>query len=390
MGYGDLSVAPFTTTASSIDAYHAGKFPCTEGGILTPNLERMARRGIVLTNFHSASPVRTRIRSKARNPTFLISFSSGVLAVACGHHDGALPPPVERPQRVRAGPRPDPTQRLPTTGVFCPAPTSPLPTQAPAPPRLCVMHALLFIHVARCRRARRCFGRRATTRCTAASGTWAGCGRSSGGTAWTATTAPAPAPTRYSTKPRIVKTGLLPHLTFLVIAPPSWVVTYVNSTGSRSTRARWTARSPRAIRFCCAARTTAATCTPRATATCSRTTCPCPSRSALTARRTSCPTARPGTPSRPSERATPRVRASRGSCRYPFAPYNCTPLLLSSFFLPFCRCSGVVQRPPRAVGNDHHRGAPVHRVARRRRQPLAQPPLPAGPRDHGGGPHVAA
>jgi len=62
MGYGDLSVAPFTTTASSIDAYHAGKFPCTEGGILTPNLERMARRGIVLTNFHSASPVRTRIR----------------------------------------------------------------------------------------------------------------------------------------------------------------------------------------------------------------------------------------------------------------------------------------------------------------------------------------
>ena len=61
-----------------------------------------------------------------------------------------------------------------------------------------------------------------------------------------------------------------------------------------------------------------------------------------------------------------------------------------TLFLPFFRCSGVVQRPPRAVGNHHHRGAPVHRVARRRREPLAQPPLPAGPRDHGGGPHVAA
>jgi hypothetical protein len=68
MGYGDLSVAPFTTTASSIDAYHAGKFPCTEGGILTPNLERMARRGIVLTNFHSASPVRTRMHPPGPGP----------------------------------------------------------------------------------------------------------------------------------------------------------------------------------------------------------------------------------------------------------------------------------------------------------------------------------
>ena len=57
MGYGDTSLSPFTTTAQSIDPYLAKNFPCTEGGILTPNLARMAANGLTLTNFHSASPV---------------------------------------------------------------------------------------------------------------------------------------------------------------------------------------------------------------------------------------------------------------------------------------------------------------------------------------------
>jgi hypothetical protein len=50
LGYGDLSVHPFTGPME-------GQFPCGEGGILSPNLERMASNGVVMTSFHSASPV---------------------------------------------------------------------------------------------------------------------------------------------------------------------------------------------------------------------------------------------------------------------------------------------------------------------------------------------
>ena len=50
LGYGDLSVQPFTHDGGS-------NWPCSEGGILTPNLERMAAKGAIMTNFHSASPV---------------------------------------------------------------------------------------------------------------------------------------------------------------------------------------------------------------------------------------------------------------------------------------------------------------------------------------------
>jgi arylsulfatase A-like enzyme len=50
LGYGDLSVTPFTSPIE-------GQFPCGEGGILSPNLERMAANGVVMTSFHSASPV---------------------------------------------------------------------------------------------------------------------------------------------------------------------------------------------------------------------------------------------------------------------------------------------------------------------------------------------
>lgn len=51
LGYGDLSVYPF------VQEFNAKEFPCTEGGILSPNLERMAANGITMTNFHSAAPV---------------------------------------------------------------------------------------------------------------------------------------------------------------------------------------------------------------------------------------------------------------------------------------------------------------------------------------------
>eukprot|EP01039_Chlorochromonas_danica_P000571 gene571-615_t len=50
LGYGDLSVEPFTTP-------HDENWPCSEGGILTPHLEQMAAEGMILTNFHAAAPV---------------------------------------------------------------------------------------------------------------------------------------------------------------------------------------------------------------------------------------------------------------------------------------------------------------------------------------------
>ena len=50
LGYGDLSVPPFWVPPDN-------RWPCSEGGVLTPHLERMAANGMVLSNFHSASPV---------------------------------------------------------------------------------------------------------------------------------------------------------------------------------------------------------------------------------------------------------------------------------------------------------------------------------------------
>lgn len=50
LGYGDLSVLPFVTKYSA-------DWPCDEGGILSPRLEEMAKKGLIMTNFHSAAPV---------------------------------------------------------------------------------------------------------------------------------------------------------------------------------------------------------------------------------------------------------------------------------------------------------------------------------------------
>ncbi len=75
LGFGDLSVFPFISKPFDSGPQNGIKglkhdldrdrtdinwhtWPCTGGGgILTPNLERMAANGVVMSNFHSASPV---------------------------------------------------------------------------------------------------------------------------------------------------------------------------------------------------------------------------------------------------------------------------------------------------------------------------------------------
>ena len=70
LGYGDLSVAPFTGT-----------------GAKTPNLETMARNGLTMTNFHSAAPICSP--SRAAILTGLFSFRVGVAGIyEAGKPDG--------------------------------------------------------------------------------------------------------------------------------------------------------------------------------------------------------------------------------------------------------------------------------------------------------------
>jgi len=61
LGYGDLSVDPFIFNSNSNNKsqhYFDPNYPCDGNtNIFTPNLERMALKGTILTNFHSASPV---------------------------------------------------------------------------------------------------------------------------------------------------------------------------------------------------------------------------------------------------------------------------------------------------------------------------------------------
>jgi hypothetical protein len=53
LGYGDTSLPPFVKSRVE----NQPNWPCFEGGHLTPNLQRMADKGVIMTNFHSASPV---------------------------------------------------------------------------------------------------------------------------------------------------------------------------------------------------------------------------------------------------------------------------------------------------------------------------------------------
>jgi arylsulfatase A-like enzyme len=62
LGFGDTSVAPFTGT-----------------GILTPELEKMAARGTVMTNFHSAAATCTPTRASIL--TGLYPWRMGIKAV---------------------------------------------------------------------------------------------------------------------------------------------------------------------------------------------------------------------------------------------------------------------------------------------------------------------
>jgi arylsulfatase A len=70
LGYGDLSVAPFTGT-----------------GIRSPELEKMAKNGAIMTNFHSAAPICSP--SRASILTGLFSWRVGIAGVyEYGRHNG--------------------------------------------------------------------------------------------------------------------------------------------------------------------------------------------------------------------------------------------------------------------------------------------------------------
>ena len=60
LGFGDTSVPPFNTQRKGGGGKNgggSGDWPCYLGGYLTPELEKMASKGLKLTNFHSAAPV---------------------------------------------------------------------------------------------------------------------------------------------------------------------------------------------------------------------------------------------------------------------------------------------------------------------------------------------
>ena len=75
LGFGDLSVGPFVGSPANQNAapgimginspkdkerkdINKATWPCNDqGGILTPHLEKMAKEGVIMSNFHAASPV---------------------------------------------------------------------------------------------------------------------------------------------------------------------------------------------------------------------------------------------------------------------------------------------------------------------------------------------
>jgi len=95
LGYGDLSVPPFVQHPAKVGPHASIKglmhpkdknrtdinwhtWPCEDaGGALTPNLERMAANGVVMSNFHSGSPVCSP--SRAATMTGLFPWRVGAL-----------------------------------------------------------------------------------------------------------------------------------------------------------------------------------------------------------------------------------------------------------------------------------------------------------------------
>jgi hypothetical protein len=70
LGYGDLSVPPFLS-----NNYVPKNFPCTEGGILTPNLEKMAKKGMIISNFFTYLHVYLHLNLMDYFHTFVIEYA---------------------------------------------------------------------------------------------------------------------------------------------------------------------------------------------------------------------------------------------------------------------------------------------------------------------------
>lgn len=97
LGYGDLSVEPFVSEPDV-------NWPCAEGGILTPQLERMAAKGIKMTNFHSAAPVCSPSRvaiMTAMYPWRLNALNAFELGKDLSQRNGFLPQVVTGPEIFR-------------------------------------------------------------------------------------------------------------------------------------------------------------------------------------------------------------------------------------------------------------------------------------------------
>ena len=76
LGYGDTSLPPFDTPRKT-----AADWPCSTGGYVTPNLERMAANGLKLTNFHAAAPVCSPARGSLMTGTVTIALCSIILTL---------------------------------------------------------------------------------------------------------------------------------------------------------------------------------------------------------------------------------------------------------------------------------------------------------------------
>lgn len=100
LGYADLSVPPFNKADSSSDLDSA----CSDGGILTPNLEKMTFDGMILTNFHSASPVCSPSRVAIMTslyPWRLNAMNAFELGQVLSQRHGFLPQVLTTPEIFR-------------------------------------------------------------------------------------------------------------------------------------------------------------------------------------------------------------------------------------------------------------------------------------------------
>jgi arylsulfatase A-like enzyme len=98
LGYGDLSVKPFVTDFDPM------LWPCVEGGILTPQLERMARQGVIMTNFHASAPVCSPARTSIMTglyPWRMTAMNAFELGRDLSQRNGFLPQIPTTPEILR-------------------------------------------------------------------------------------------------------------------------------------------------------------------------------------------------------------------------------------------------------------------------------------------------